>query len=92
MKDEENVPLGKFKQKILNCFCILKVTEERSRTRSRIHYSDVRIRGSGSAPKCHGSHTLPKRQCTWKFWPGGGKLTNFGSSSFFNTSPSTGIT
>ena len=39
-------------------FGILKVTEERSRIRIRIHYSEVRIRGSGSAPKCHGFPTL----------------------------------
>jgi hypothetical protein len=42
--------------------CILKINEESSRTRSwirsRIHQSAVRIRGSGSAPKCHGSPTL----------------------------------
>ncbi len=37
-------------------FCILKVTEQRSRI--RIHKSEVRIRGSGTAPKCHGSPTL----------------------------------
>ncbi len=43
-------------------FCILKVTDERSRIWSwieiRIHNSEVWIRGSGSAPKCHGSPTL----------------------------------
>jgi hypothetical protein len=35
-----------------------KVTEERSQIRIRIRWSEVRIRGSGSAPKCHGSPTL----------------------------------
>jgi hypothetical protein len=41
-------------------FCILKVTEERSWIRSwiRIHQLEVRIRGSGSALKSHGSPTL----------------------------------
>jgi hypothetical protein len=47
-------------------FYFLKVTEERSRIRSWIrirtriwiHLSDVRIRGSGSATKCHGPPTL----------------------------------
>jgi hypothetical protein len=41
-----------------NFFFILNVTEERIRIRNRIHLSEVRIRGSGSAPKCHGSPTL----------------------------------
>ncbi len=41
-----------------NFFLILKVTEERIRIRNRIHLSEVRIRGSRSAPKCHGSPTL----------------------------------
>ncbi len=38
-------------------FCILKITEERSRIRSwiRIYQSEVRICESGSAPKFHGS-------------------------------------
>ncbi len=40
-------------------FCIVKVTEERSRIRIGIHFSEVWIRGSGSAPKCHESTTLP---------------------------------
>jgi hypothetical protein len=44
-------------------FCILKVNEEWSMIQSwiwiRIHKSEVRIPGSGSAPKCHGSPTLP---------------------------------
>jgi hypothetical protein len=43
-------------------FCILKTIEERSRIwswiRIRIQLSEVRIRGSGSAPKCHGSPTV----------------------------------
>ncbi len=39
-------------------FCILKINEERSRIRSRIHLSEERIRGSGSAPNCPGSPTL----------------------------------
>jgi hypothetical protein len=37
---------------------ILKVTDEKSRIRIRIRLSEVRIRGSGSVPKCHGSATL----------------------------------
>jgi hypothetical protein len=41
---------------------ILKVTEGRCRIRIRIHWSEVRIRGSGSAPKCHGSPTQQKKK------------------------------
>jgi hypothetical protein len=43
-------------------FGILKVSEERSRIRRwiRILQSEVRIRRSGSAPKCHVSPTLLK--------------------------------
>ncbi len=42
--------------------CILMVTDEKSRIRSkiRIRKSVVRIRGSGSVPICHGSTTLVK--------------------------------
>jgi hypothetical protein len=38
----------------------LKVNDENSRIQSRIriHWSEARIRGSGSVPKCHGSATL----------------------------------
>ncbi len=56
------MPLGaNYEKKIwkkLFFFCILKINEERSRIRSwiRIHKSEVRIRGSGSAPKCRWSH------------------------------------
>jgi hypothetical protein len=39
-----------------NLFRILKINEEKSRI--RIYLSEVRIRGSGSAPKFHGSPTL----------------------------------
>jgi hypothetical protein len=39
---------------------ILKVNDEKSRIRIRIHYSESWIRGSGSTPKCHGSGTLQK--------------------------------
>jgi hypothetical protein len=53
-----------YKKNMKKCFfCILKINEERSpirswiRIRIRIHWSEERIRrsGSGSAPKCHGS-------------------------------------
>jgi hypothetical protein len=37
----------------------LKVTTQHNRI--RIRYSEVRIRGSGSVPKCHGSATLQTR-------------------------------
>ncbi len=61
------MPVSKLKKKYeekKSVFCSLKVTEERSRIRSRnrsrirIHYSEVRIWGSGSVPKCQGSPTL----------------------------------
>ncbi len=66
-KTEDNVPVGKLKEKLwekVKFFGILKVAEERSRIRSwiRIRYSEVRIRGSGSAPKCHGSPTMLNSQ------------------------------
>jgi hypothetical protein len=35
---------------------VLKVKDENSRI--RIHWSQTRIHGSGSVPKCHGSTTL----------------------------------
>jgi hypothetical protein len=35
----------------------LKVTDENIRIRIRIRWSETRIRGSGSVPKCHGSAT-----------------------------------
>ncbi len=38
---------------------VLKVNDENSRIRIRIHYSEAWIRGPGSTPKCHGSATLP---------------------------------
>jgi hypothetical protein len=45
-----------------NLVAILKVTDEkkriRSRIRSRIRQSEVRIRGSGSVPRCYGSVIL----------------------------------
>ncbi len=37
---------------------VLKVKYENSRIRNRINWSEARIRGSGSVPKCHGSTTL----------------------------------
>ena len=37
---------------------ILKVKDENSRIRIRIHLSEAWIRGSGSTPKYHGSPTL----------------------------------
>ncbi len=37
---------------------ILRVKDENSRIWIRIHWSEARIRGSGSVPKCHGSTTL----------------------------------
>ncbi len=48
-------------------FCILKVTEERSWI--RILKSEVRIRGSGSVPKFHGSPTLVDlKTCSGTGW------------------------
>jgi hypothetical protein len=38
---------------------VMKVTDENGRIRTPIRLSKVRIPGSGSAPKCHGSSTLP---------------------------------
>ncbi len=56
-----NVPVCKLKEKKYEQI-FFAFTEERSRIRSWIqiwiHYSEVRILGSGSAPKCHGSPTL----------------------------------
>jgi hypothetical protein len=54
------VPAGKLCEKNKKFFfCILKVTEEKNRNGSWIriqtHKSEVRIHGSGSALKCHGS-------------------------------------
>ncbi len=40
---------------------VLKVKDVNSRIRRRIHWSEARIRGSGSAPKCHGFTTLVPR-------------------------------
>jgi hypothetical protein len=45
------------KKKYEKIFFYLEATEERSRI--QIHLSEVRIRGSGSTPKCHESPTLP---------------------------------
>jgi hypothetical protein len=45
------------KRKNMNFFFTLNVTEERSCIWIRIHKLEVRIPGSGSAPKCHGSPT-----------------------------------
>jgi hypothetical protein len=54
VKNDVNVP-SKHKSERKNCFfCILKVTDQKS----RICQSKVQIRGSGSVPKCHGSGTL----------------------------------
>jgi hypothetical protein len=48
--------LEKVRRKIIIFVRILKVFDEKSRIRKR--KSVVRIRGSGSAPKSHGSTTL----------------------------------
>ncbi len=59
-----DVPAGKPAGTVGTPPHILKINAERSRiwiwiqSRIRIHYSEVRIRGSGSAPKSHGSPTL----------------------------------
>jgi hypothetical protein len=49
-----------------NFFCILKVSEERSRIRSSDPKldPDPLVRGTipGTAPKCHGSPTLKERK------------------------------
>jgi hypothetical protein len=54
-----------YMRKINLFFCVLEVTEERSQIRSwiriRIQLSEVRIRGSGSEPKCYRSPTLVAR-------------------------------
>ncbi len=57
-KTEDNVPASSYKEKYGEnfFFYILHVTEERS----LILQSEVWIRESGSAPKCHGSPTLPE--------------------------------
>jgi hypothetical protein len=48
-----------YKKKICKKFvCILKVIEKRVGSRSISQRCHVWIRGSGSAPKCHGSPTL----------------------------------
>ncbi len=61
-KNDVNVPSKRNEQKTLeekNGFVgILRVKDENSRIWIRIHWSEVRIRGSGSVPKCHGSTTL----------------------------------
>jgi hypothetical protein len=51
-----------FKKNLLSVG-ILKATEEKGRIRIRIRQSVVRICGSGSAPKCHGSTKLEETVC-----------------------------
>ncbi len=41
---------------------VMKVADENSRIRSRINWSEVRIRGFESVPKCHRSATMVKTQ------------------------------
>jgi hypothetical protein len=62
LKNDVDVPSRRNKQN--NFFFklvfvgVLKVNDENSRVRSRIHESEAWIRGSGSTTKCHGSGTL----------------------------------
>ncbi len=67
LKNDVNVPSKSKKQKnfFLNQFFVgvLKVNDEKSRIRIRIHQSEAWIRGSGSMPICHGSATLISRPC-----------------------------
>jgi hypothetical protein len=66
VKNYVNVPLKSNEQKnfFLNKFFVgvLKVSDENSRIRIRIririHWSEARIRGSGSTPKCYEIATL----------------------------------
>jgi len=55
---------NKFEEKNIFFIGVLQVTDEKSRIRSRIRnlLSKVRIRGSGSVPKCHESGTLVGRK------------------------------
>jgi hypothetical protein len=61
-KNYVNVPSKSNKQRILekNLFLLAswKPPDENSRIRIRIHKSVIRICGTGSVPKCHGSTTL----------------------------------
>ncbi len=86
LKLKKMFPLG-YKKKIF--FCIL--TEERSRIRSWIwiHYSEVRIRGSGSAPKSHGSLTLVSEYNLTYFLIS--KLIRICSSFYILISPSVAV-
>jgi hypothetical protein len=63
LKNDLNTALKSNKQKNIEKFiflvAILKVTDENSKI--RIQSSEVRIRGSGSIPKCQGS----------EYWPAG---------------------
>jgi hypothetical protein len=40
-------------QKVINFGGILKVKDKNSKIRSRIHWSEARIRGSGFVPRIH---------------------------------------
>ncbi len=77
LKDDVNVPSKSNKQnnlgKKLFFVGILKVTDEKSRSQSwiRISLSEVRIRGSGSIPKCYGSRTLVTTRITGGLRVGG---------------------
>jgi hypothetical protein len=69
VKNDVNVPSKSKKQKnSARKFVfvdVLKVTDENSKI--RIHYSEIWIHGSGSAPKFHGSATLLERFLfSWK--------------------------
>ncbi len=63
LKNDVNVPSKSNNQKIFFLLLfvgVLKVNDENSRIRIRIHYSEAWIRGSGSGStqKCHGPGTL----------------------------------
>ncbi len=60
-KNDVNGPSKSNKQKNLELkflVGVLKVKDENSKIRIRIHWSKARIRGSGSVQKCQGSTTL----------------------------------
>ncbi len=58
----------------MSLFCILKINEESSRIRIRIHKSEERIWESGSAPKFHGSPTLAAGDLDGGEWGGDAAL------------------
>jgi hypothetical protein len=75
-ENDVNVPSKVISKKLVKKIVfvgVLKVNDENSRIRFRIHKSEAWIRGSrsGSTPKCHGSATLIKRKNTClAFGPG----------------------